>query len=150
MSTHLQALPASPGWSFFAALFACTVLVLTTTRAKHQSTVRIARGSHAIYLAGFPGQFLGKSHWLRFSFGMIAETFGFSTQLNFWSKADDRHCCSHKIPVLSKAWRHCCRDMVSMTLATTFAHIKMVSRPPGAPDFSCRHRSCTRLLNLAK
>ena len=39
---------------------ASTVLVLTTTRAKHQSTVRIARGSHAIYLAGFPRQFLGK------------------------------------------------------------------------------------------
>ena len=29
MSTHLQALPASPGWSFFAALFACTEEALT-------------------------------------------------------------------------------------------------------------------------
>ena len=79
---------------------------------------------------GFPANFLGKSHWLRFSFGMIAETFGFSTQQNFFCKADDRHCCSHKIPVLSKAWRHCCRDMVSMTLATTFAHIKPPARCP--------------------
>ena len=29
MSKHLQALPASPGWSFFAALFACTEEALT-------------------------------------------------------------------------------------------------------------------------